>query len=780
MEHILWYQDPARYFEEALPLGNGRIGAMVYGNPREETISLNEDTLWSGYPRYHSLPNPYDAYIKARQLTLNGKIPEAEKALEDGFSGNWTQSYMPLGTMHLNVSLPGDVKECVRSLDLSQAVCTTQFVCSGAHHTRKHFVSHHNDAFISCLTCDQPGQISFDLTFSSQLRSETTLRDGNLVLQGICPSNVLPNGHSIPGKDVVYSEIDEEKGICFTVMIKVKTQGGSLEWGKGAIRVSGANSATIYFCVKTSFNGFDKLPFLEGKEHEKSCLSQINAVSEQDFDQLLKEHLKDFQALYGRVSFHLDGPSYEHLPTDQRMLQFQENHEDKGLYELLFHFGRYLIISSSRAGTQATNLQGIWNEQLRPPWSSNYTVNINTEMNYWPVLMCDLAECNQPIVDLVQKIRVTGKKTARDFYHARGFVSHHNIDLWGHSTPVGVGLKGASIYSFWCMSSGWLCRHLFEQYEYTMDEDFLREVCYPTLKEAAQFYLDLIIKDEDGYWILCPSTSPENAFLLNGKPYSVTKTTTMTISILKDLFQNCIKSCEILHTDQEFKQQLEEICKDLLPYRIGSRGQLLEWYEELPEKEPQHRHCSHLYGLHPANLITVDKTPELAEACRVTLKERGDDGTGWSLGWKVNFWARLKDGDHALKLVQRQLKPVGFDTINRDEVYSSGGGTYKNLFDAHPPFQIDGNFGVTSGIGEMLLQSRAGIVELLPALPSNWQKGEVSGLKAKGNIMVSMTWSKGKLENATLVSPIEQTVMVKYQNKKYEVELKRNIPYKIF
>jgi alpha-L-fucosidase 2 len=764
---MLWYKNPARKWTEALPIGNGRIGAMIYGGIENEKIALNEDTLWAGYPKDTTVVGAAKAFENARELALEGKYFEAQEMVEDHFQGAWTESFMPMGDMLLKFDHSGEVSDYYRDLDISIAVAAVRYKCSGTTYTREYLTCAVNDVFVTRITADKPGMVSFRLGMESKLKSTVSAEGCNLILDGECPSDAQPSYVKCENP-ITYSEKDEERGVCFRTAVKVVAKGGRVESCGNEVVVTGADEAAIYMCVETSFNGYNKLPYLEGREYKDTCLNNVEEVSLKSFETIKNEHIKEYKNYFDRVKLDLGSNDKDEIPTDERLIQFENNKDDLGLYTLLFNFGRYLIISSSREGTQATNLQGIWNDQMRAPWSSNYTVNINTEMNYWPVLMCNLPEFNKPLMELVQGIRENGRKTAQVHYNARGFTSHHNVDIWCQTTPVGsVGRRGSSVFAFWNMSSGWLCRHVFEHYEYTGDVEFLRSQGYPTMKEAAEFYLDLLTRDKDGYLVLCPSTSPENTFYYNGKPCAISVTTTMTMSIIKDLFINCIKASVILGIDDKFRSELEEKLKQLYPFKIGSKGQLIEWYDEYEECEPHHRHVSHLYALHPSDLITVDGTPELSKACKRTLELRGDDGTGWSLGWKINMWARLKEGNHALKLVDRQLRVVDTDGTN----YGAGGGTYINMFDAHPPFQIDGNFGATSGIGEMLVQSSDGLIEILPALPDKWANGSVKGLLAKGNIVVDIEWSDCKVKEIVLCSKFERSIKLKYNGKIIDVNL---------
>lgn len=737
----LFYTAPAADWNAALPLGNGKIGAMVHGGVEEELLALNYDELWTGYPNHPVGKNVRDVFEEARKAFLAGDKIRGNQLIQDNFSRDDAEAYMPFGNLRIRFA-EKKVSGYVRRLSLDDAVHTVEYDTEGGHVRRETFVSYPDNALIMQLTADGD-TLDFSVSMDSEMKyAAYTLEGGILALDGECIANSEFNRRT-PEKSFYYSEDPAKRGICYRGVVKVKTD-GKFSMDVKALRVEGAHIATLFFTVESSFNGYDKHPFLEGKEYQQKALEKLAAVSEKSYESLLEAHKADYMPLFARVEFDL-GFGLTDVPTDERLLRHGQDPEkcaDKGLVGLLFHFGRYLTLASSRPGTEVTNLQGIWNNSINPPWHCDCTTNINTEMNYYPTLMCNMAECYEPLLHLVRDLAVTGKKTAMGMYSARGFTCHHNTDIWRKTTPT----TGLTRWMFWPLSSGWFANHVYEYYMYTQDKDYLAKEGLPLMKEAARFYLDLLSEDQDGYLVFAPSTSPENEYVFEGQTLGTALTSTMTMSIITQLFGNILSAAEILGETDDVTEEIRKAYGRLLPFRVGKDGRLLEWYEEEEEAEVTHRHVSHLYALHPGHLISPKKTPELAEACRKTLEKRGDEGTGWSLGWKINFWARLGDGNRAAKLLAMQLRPANGGGVTYYPVVSHYlGGTYPNLFDSHPPFQIDGNFGATSGVAEMLMQSDGENIYILPALPDAWQEGHISGLVAMGNIKVDIAWKNGIL-----------------------------------
>lgn len=747
----LQYNQPAVEWTEALPIGNGTLGAMVFGRVDAELIQLNEATLWSGGPVQKNVnPDAFKNLALIREALTNEDFEKAYN-LTKNMQGAYSESFMPLGDLILTQDFGGQKPDLYnRSLDLQTGLAVTNFSVSGVNYKREIFASAPAQCIVIKLSADQLKKLSLTIDASSLLRNQKTIQNQSLVLNGKAPSHSDPNYIDYNKEPVVYEDATGCRGMRFELIIKPIIKDGEVNSDGNKLVIKNASEVLLFVSAATSFNGFDKCPDSQGKDEHKLAESPIKKVVGKKYDSLLKEHVADFQHFFNRVSLQLNQKetNKSNLPTDTRLEEYEKGEKDAGLEALFFQYGRYLLISSSRTHNTPANLQGIWNNKLRAPWSSNYTTNINLQMNYWPVESGSLSELFFPLDEFIKNVSVTGAETAKSYYHANGWVLHHNSDIWATTNPVGDLGKGDPMWANWYMGANWLSRHLWEHYQYTGDVAYLKKV-YPIIKGAAEFSLDWLQKDKNGYLVTMPSTSPENKYFYDGKKGGVVTTaSTMDIGIIKDLFENTIEASKVLNTDLEFRQRVSQAADKLLPFQIGSKGQLQEWYKDFEDEDPHHRHTSHLYALHPANLISPLKTPALAEAAKKTLELRGDDGTGWSLAWKVNMWARLLDGNHAYKLFKNQLRL----TKDNDPKYSRHGGCYPNLFDAHPPFQIDGNFAGTAGVIEMLMQSQNKEIHLLPALPDAWTDGEIKGITAKGNFTVAIKWNDGKMTQAKIVS----------------------------
>lgn len=752
----LWYDKPAEsWMREALPIGNGYLAAMFFGSIEEEHIQLNEESLWAGgkgeWEDYNggNRPEAYKYLPKVRELLEAGDYEAAHELADKELTGVIKEqrgghiwdgygAYQTLGDLYIKSHHEGDAKNYYRELNISEGIGGVNYQVNNINYKREYFASYPQRTLVFHYANDDENGTDYTVRFESPHKiTDVKFSERQLIINGYLENNKM----------------------AFENKVLIDTDSKNIAFNNGKLEVKGAKTLNLYMTSATDYK--NEYPDYTGRDYTALNQKTMAGLSDKTYDQLRKEHVKDYTSLYNRVELDLGDATRDSIVTNERLKAYTLGTSDPALEALFFKYGRYLLISSSRPGTLPANLQGKWNKDMRPMWAADYHANINIQMIYWPAEMTNLSECHEPLLDYIDKLRAPGRKSAKDFFNADGWIVNTMNNAFGYTAP---GWEFP--WGFFPGGAAWYGRHIWEHYEFTQNTDFLRDKGYPIMKEAALFWLDYLTEDKDGHLISSPSYSPEHGGISTGAY--------MDIQIVWDLFSNCITASEVLQADEAFKKQLITAKEKLLPLKIGKWGQLQEWNEDVDDPESRHRHVSHLYALHPGFQINPIKTPELAEAARVTLDARGDGGTGWSIGWKINFWARLLDGDHAHKMLKRSISFIDGKRSYGEAggtSYANNGGIYSNMFSTHPPFQLDGNMGGTAGMTEMLLQSHTGNIHLLPALPSEWSTGKVSGLKARGDIEVDIEWEHGKLTRVGILARKDTKATLKYDTLELNVEL---------
>ncbi len=760
----LWYEKPAIDFINAMPIGNGKLGGMVYNGVSAEKISLNSDSLWSGYMQKTQKSVPKANIEKVRNLIENKNFIEAEKFVEDNMLGFFNESYMPMGNLNLNFDFHNEYTDYKRNLNLEDATVNVKYTIDGVHYKRKFFASHPDNAIFVKLCADE-NTLNFDIALTSLLKHSVEAKGDSVILRGIAPSHVEPNYVECE-QPIIYDE--NNQGIIFTTVAQVLKTDGEVKKCDDVLSVINASFCVLALVTTNNFEKYDKPLSKNQTDIDEHCFEQLNKINTYSYDELLKRHKQDYQNLYKRVDIQLGEKSLNNLPTDKRLKNLNANKNDSDLFALYFQYGRYLLIASSRQGSQPANLQGIWSEELRPAWSSNYTININTQMNYWHANTTNLSECEHALIDMIEELVQTGATTAKEIFGCNGFVANHNVDLWRQTAPVG----GKPKFAYWPMGGVWLATHAYEQFVYTGNVDYLKEKSYEIIKQAALFCSDWLYLDSDGLYSTCPSTTPENVFYDENKRIcSISKSSTLDIAIIRHIFEAFLDVSAILCVDKQLSEKVKNQLKKLPNYKIGSDTCLQEWSEDFEEVEKGHRHFSPLYGLFPGYSILQQNDKKLIEACDNLLTKRLNNGgghTGWSCAWLIALYARLKNTEKAYHYLHQLLAKS----------------SYPNLFDLHPPlgenfdgekevFQIDGNFGGVAAIKEMLVFNIPNVLQLLPAVPDIWASGYVSGIVLYNGHKIMVKWNNNKLSYANLVANrnenlkllINDTVLV-YENDK--------------